>query len=252
MKRFTFAMGLILVCFAMLASTPATATQGISAKFDQPVTLTVGGVATGCDNRGSSIEIEGSIALGNVGVKLTLKNNVKGTHTNSPDVQEGTLTLTPVDPISIPKQPVRGGVGGNPWIYARFKAGNSWTDYYKLGRCVQGANLNTLKIVLSNPTVAKAFFSGLDCSNKGTTIKIDSDEEVGKVDAEIVFTNNAKFTHSSGPYDATAGIELSGPITAPKQGNLGGAGGNPLVYGNFVLQGKNLTDPIFLGRCNKL
>lgn len=40
---------------------------------------------------------------------------------------------------SIPKQPSRGGVGGNPWIYAQLvdADGAPLTDELFIGRCVQ-------------------------------------------------------------------------------------------------------------------
>lgn len=246
--------------FAIVGATLATmpvfqagATTGFSHGYNRPVTLTLNAKATGCDNRGSTVEISGALALAEVGVKMTLKNNVIGTHTWE-TIADASLTIDPVGTLIIPKQPVRGGVGGNPRIWVRFldDTGSPLTGYYYIGRCVQGTTLKTLQISLSVPAVARAFFSALECSNRRTNITIDSSSETSGVNAQVVFTNNAKWTHEVGPYDAVAGATLASPIVAPKQGALGGAGGNPLVFGNFVLKGANLTDPIKLGRCNKL
>lgn len=253
MKRAVFVFVLTLGVVASLGGRALAAVQ-ISKNFNMPVSLNIQATATRCDNTGSEIEISGTMALGSVGVKMRLQNNTKGTHTAGPYTDEGTLTLTTSDPITIPKQPVRGGVGGNPkiWFQATNESGNAIGDVYYLGRCVQGARLNNLRVLLSVPGFARALFSALECSNRGTQISIDGSSESGGIGGKLMFTNNDKGTHQNGPYDGVVGFDLSNPIHAPKQGNLGGAGGNPRVYGNFVLNGSDLSSPIYLGRCNKL
>jgi hypothetical protein len=253
MKRGVFVFVLTLGVVASLGGRALAAVQ-ITRNFTMPVQLKLQATATNCTNTGSEIEISGTLALGSVGVKMRLQNNTKGTHTSGPYSDEGTLTLTPSAPINIPKQPVKGGVGGNPkiWFQATDPQGNALTPVVYLGRCVQGAKLNNLSAALSVPGFAQALFSALECSNKKTDIKIDGSSESGGIGGKLMFTNNDKGTHENGPYDGVVGFNLSNGIRAPKQGNLGGAGGNPLVYGNFVLNGNDLTSPILLGRCNKL
>lgn len=67
--------------------------------------------------------------------RIIFKNNVKGTHSN---VQKAEVELIPPGwTVVIPKQPCRGGVGGNPWIWAQFleAPGVPIGTPYFLGRC---------------------------------------------------------------------------------------------------------------------
>ena len=77
-----------------------------------------------------------------VGARFIFRNNdnpVGGPH----EFDDATLVrVTLVPPgldVAFPKQPVLGGVGGNPWISFQFLSGTgaTLTDEYLLGRCVQ-------------------------------------------------------------------------------------------------------------------
>ncbi|HXJ61467.1 MAG TPA: hypothetical protein VNU68_32905, partial [Verrucomicrobiae bacterium] len=65
------------------------------------------------------------------------RNNVKGTHT-AEDAREVSLILDGSS-ITLPKQPVNGGVGGNPLISLQFldDQGQPIGEPVLLGRCVQ-------------------------------------------------------------------------------------------------------------------
>ncbi|MCI0747744.1 MAG: hypothetical protein L0Y58_20245, partial [Verrucomicrobia subdivision 3 bacterium] len=73
--------------------------------------------------------------LSGLHAKFIFRNNVKGTHT-----AEETRDITIIrdgSAIKIPKQPSRGGVGGNPLISIEFLDGNGTAidDPVFLGRC---------------------------------------------------------------------------------------------------------------------
>src|SRR3954462_7286341 len=98
-----------------LSSTSAQADQEVQLRFNMPVHVNALVSETGCDNSpGPQITIEGKIVLGGLQVELIFKNNLKGTHTDVVTF-DSTIALVPVGgKITIPKQPVLGGVGGNP------------------------------------------------------------------------------------------------------------------------------------------
>src|SRR5436305_581543 len=108
-----------------------------------PVAIAADFSAYDCSNNpGPQITFSGGSVLGGYGVEMTFTNNMKGTHTFT-DGNTVDLTVMPADEqIVIPKQPVLGGVGGNPWIFAGFTGadGKALGDPTLLGRCVQ---LNT-------------------------------------------------------------------------------------------------------------
>ncbi len=123
-------------------STTASSPLSVSRSFEQMVGATATSTVTGCDNSpGPYITIEGGLRLGGLGTRMTFSNNVKGTHTYTDDAHVD-LTVVPADGnnITIPKQPVLGGVGGNPFIWIQLEDGNGHavTDEVYLGRCVQG------------------------------------------------------------------------------------------------------------------
>ena len=75
--------------------------------------------------------------MNGVKAKIIFRNNLKGTH--EADVVTELTLLASGTSFTFPKQPVLGGVGGNPYIYLRFVDGdgNVLGDETYLGRCKQ-------------------------------------------------------------------------------------------------------------------
>ncbi len=91
-----------------------------------------------CSNRrGPFVTLDGTLTLSGLNAKLIFRNNVKGTHT-AEESAEVALLLDGTK-ITIPKQPVRGGVGGNPLISIQFLNGTlqPLCAPIFLGRCNQ-------------------------------------------------------------------------------------------------------------------
>lgn len=209
--------------------------------------------STGCKNSGGpQVTLSGTIALGDVTARVTLSNNARGTHTTSV-VQEMDFALLLGEDITIPKQPVLGGVGGNPHIWIQFHDGrgfNHSAEIY-LGRCVQG-----LKITqdLIQEAIALAEIDGDGCSNHpGPVITLGGTITLSGLHARLIFRNNLKGTHTAEVMRDVTLIAEGEEITVPKQPSQGGAGGNPLIGIQFLDgNGDPLADPVNLGRCNQL
>src|SRR5215207_1007144 len=119
---------------------------------------------TGCDNNpGPWITLDGDISLGGLGLRLIFQNNVKGTHTATVTFETNAVLLSLGDSITIPKQPVLGGVGGNPHISIQFlsTSGVAYGDEIYLGRCVQGLTLNPDLLLAA---IASAHIGVSDCN----------------------------------------------------------------------------------------
>lgn len=94
--------------------------------------------ADGCSNRGGPfITLGGTLTLGGLHARIIFRNNLIGTHETG--VERDVTLILSGSQIVIPKQPVRGGAGGNPLIYFRFLHGGGTPigDPVLLGRCVQ-------------------------------------------------------------------------------------------------------------------
>ncbi len=126
--------------------TPAQAQKQVSRSFAMPMKVDVMMSMTGCQNSpGPQITMEGtmegamSLDTGMKG-RFIFRNNdspVGGPHSTTRTVD---VTLAPAGAsMRFPKQPVLGGVGGNPWIYAEFLQGDGTPigSEALLGRCVQ-------------------------------------------------------------------------------------------------------------------
>jgi hypothetical protein len=258
MKRtiVTRAAGTIgLLALINLGAVTLQADQQISAQFNMPMHITALVNESGCDNSpGPQITLEGEIALGGMQVQLTFANNVKGTHTTQVTSQT-TVVLVPLgDSIVIPKQPVLGGVGGNPYIWVQFyNAQGNLSDEIFLGRCVQGLRLNQDCL---NAALAGLLVTASDCSNNpGPYITFGGGLTLSGLNARFIFRNNLKGTHTA-VVESTANVTIipdGTPIVIPKQPVLGGSGGNPLIWIQ-LLQGNGtpIGDPYFLGRCVQL
>jgi len=271
-----------VAAFGFVTAGAASASAGdhtVASGFDLASKLFIG-VGFDCSNHpGPSITLgDGKIKLGRVAGQLTFANNVKFTHVNDDVIVRSAVFLDFDSEIQIPKQPSRPadyygsplngtGVGGNPWIYAelydgkgnglRKLDGKSYGPVL-LGRCVQGAavvDVDFLQAILASARIHHG--DDDNCTNNpGPYIYIeDGIIELGGVKVKIIFTNNAKFTHAAWG-DAEVEFEILSPkgtITIPKQPPLGGVGGNPHVWFQFINGYKPVgTWPgFYLGRCNQ-
>lgn len=93
------------------------------------------------NNPGPYVEVWGSLSF-NPGVKARIIFRNNDNPVGGPHEADAIADLTLIPPgftLQFPKQPVQGGVGGNPWISAQFIDGN-WEPIggeVLLGRCVQ-------------------------------------------------------------------------------------------------------------------
>ena len=250
-------VGVTIAVLALLniGAMKAQADQQISAQFDMPMHVTALVNESGCLNSpGPQITLEGEIALGGLQVELILANNMKGTHMTDVTFDQKVVLLALGDSIVIPKQPVLGGVGGNPYIWIQFyNAQGNLSDEIFLGRCVQGLKLE--KDCLSK-VLAGLFVAGSDCNNNpGPYITFGGGLTCSGLKARFIFRNNVKGTHTK-IVESTSDVTIlpeGTPVVIPKQPVLGGSGGNPLIWiqlrqGN----GDPIGDPYFLGRCVQL
>lgn len=113
-------------------------TVAANATVDTTVTLTVG--VGGCANHtGPTITLEGAVTFAGLEERLIVRDGNTGAVVGSSTAPIDIVALAGGKSISVPKQPVRGGVGGNPWIYARLATadGQALSDEIFVGRCVQ-------------------------------------------------------------------------------------------------------------------
>lgn len=241
----------------ILIQAPAIAQVKVSGKFDLPASVNVNPHAELCENNpGPYITLDGDVTLGGLDGKLIFRNNRQGTHEHEEDVVVTVRLVPKGEQIQFAKQPSQGGVGGNPWIYAEFlhDTGRAFSDEILLGRCVQGLDPTSVGFLL--PASANVVVSGGMCSNTpGSNIKVEGSLTLGGIDATLIFRNNEKGTHEHDE-DIRIGVELTPKgenISFSKSPHDGGAGGNPLVYFQFMDgDNKSMSSEIFLGRCNKL
>lgn len=251
MKKLIVANALAL---GLLLSNTCRADQQFNFSFGMPVHARALVSESGCDNSpGPTITVEGEIDLGGLQAQLIFQNNMKGTHSTTVTYSTNVALVLPGGPVSIPKQPVRGGVGGNPYIYMQFLDANGVAlgDEIFLGRCVQGLSVNGdfINQVAASTTVAAA-----NCKNNpGPVITFGGTVTLSGMKAKLIFRNNPRGTHTA---EDTVSVDLivnGTPLVIPKSPAQGGAGGNPLIWLQFM-QGDNspIGDPIFLGRCNQI
>lgn len=244
-----------LLAVAGLGVVGARADQTLPLACKMPVHVLCNINESGCDNSpGPQITIDGAITLGGIGANLIFENNLKGTHTTLVPTWATNIALVPLgSAIVIPKQPVLGGVGGNPHIYMQFfdAKGNALTEEMYLGRCVQGLTLggDFLNDVVGSTTVHSD-----GCNNHpGPVITMGGEIVLSGLKARIIFRNNVKGTQTAETYSDVDIIIDGTPVTVPKSPHQGGSGGNPWILLQF-LQGDTtpIGDPVMLGRCNRI
>lgn len=258
------ALALVLAAFSLVLAVPATratntnaiTTTSVSESLPMPMQTSLSATASGCTNApGPTITLSGVAALGGLWVDLTFQNNADGTHTFTSESQVTANVVPANDPITIPKQPVDGGVGGNPWIWFEFTdpSGNAMTSPMFLGRCVQG--LTGVNAALTVAALATAHIDGGTCSNTGSTISLSGEMSLSGLNGMLMFANSNNPV--GGPHSTNVAAAMSvvlipagQSITFQKQPSLGGVGGNPWIFLDFTDSLGNFpTDPVLLGRC---
>jgi hypothetical protein len=248
-------MLMLLALTVFTASSASAAT--VSKNFNQTGKVNLKVTPSGCENNpGPYITIDGAMTLSGAKARLIFSNNERLTHSNSADVKVD-VELTPVDgEFRIAKQPSRGGVGGNPWIYFQFTSpsGAALTSPVKLGRCVQG--LTNAGGLFAIPTGAQMNVTSGNCSGAGGPfVTLDGALRIGGLNGRVILSNNAKWTHAAAE-DVILDLVLledGQSITFAKQPPLDGVTGNPIIYLQFLTgAGAEIGAPIKLGRCNQL
>ena len=210
------------------------------------------------NNPGPWITLEGVSVLGGFGVDMVFKNNMKGTHQHSENSAVD-VTLQPAgEPIVIPKQPVRGGTGGNPFIWIQFvdAAGQATSPEYYIGRCVQGGKWG-FNAARSTAGAGSLAFTAISCENSpGPYITFDAGLSLAGSGVQVIFRNNDNPV--GGPHEA---VRSSAMTIIPdglsykfaKQPVLGGVGGNPWIFVAFTDgSGARVGDEALVGRCEQL
>ena len=224
-----------------------------------PVNVNATFTAENCSNNpGPRITFEGVAAVGGFGVEMTFSNNLKSTHQYTVDNVVDLTFANSGDPIVIPKQPSRGGVGGNPFIWVQFvdAAGNATSPEYYLGRCVQGTRYGFNK-GQSTSALGNAEFEITSCENSpGPFINVTAGLEYEGLGLRIIFRNNDNPVggpHEASVSDAMTVIPSGLSYTFPKQPSQGGVGGNPWIFAGFTDgTGTKVGQATLLGRCEQL
>jgi hypothetical protein len=114
------------------AAVPVSAQATIDAHVDLSVT------AAGCSNHpGPTITVTGAVTFSGLQARFTVRDGAGGTVAGQTTAHFDVEALADGKTVSIPKQPVRGGVGGNPWIWAQLRDGDQGavSDEIFIGRC---------------------------------------------------------------------------------------------------------------------
>ena len=250
---------------------PAESSTGI--KRPAEVAMKVSGW---CDNTGSDINLTGSIKLGGVAMKVTLSNNVKGTHSVEAQMASDVSVVPASSSSVIPKAPAFGGVGGNPHAVLELKdTEGALIGTWYLGRCVSGRSKTTWSANIAKKFgLAGGFASwvgAIDCSQKGSSLKVKGAAWNEGIDAKIILANQVnKDPGESGVHysevKASVAFNLLPEIVRKKgwwdkEAGIHGPGGNPFVYRRLANDAGaypgydskvESTWGDALGRCNKL
>jgi hypothetical protein len=240
---------------ASVASLPHINNTEIAIPLNVNATFT----AENCSNNpGPRITLEGVATGGNFGVEMTFTNNMKSTHEYTVDNVVDLTFANDGDPIVIPKQPSRGGVGGNPFIWVQFvdAAGKPTSPEYYLGRCVQGTRYGFNHSQVTS-ALGNAEFEITSCENSpGPFINVTAGLDYAGLGLRIIFRNNDNPVggpHEASVSDAMTVIPPGLSYTFPKQPSQGGVGGNPWIFAGFTDgTGTKVGQATLLGRCEQL
>ena len=265
-----FAAGSVVVLAAACqrdASSPAAPTLASGSSLPHinnnnlalPAAITGALTAEECSNNpGPRITLEGVTALGGVGVAMRFTNNMKGTHEAGAESNISVAMLPAGEAVSIPKQPVLGGTGGNPFMWIQFTdaAGRATSEEVYIGRCVQGERYGFTRAT-STTAAAEARFAVQSCENSpGPYITLDGGMVVGGLGARIIFRNNDNPVGGPHEGDVVREVTILGAgtgFTFPKQPVQGGVGGNPWIFAGFTDGASTaIGSQTLIGRCEQL
>jgi hypothetical protein len=243
---------------AATAATIAIAGTGrLQGSVPLSASLDLRATASDCSNSGGPyITLEGALSFHGIKTNVILKNNVKGTHTATQQVNTIVQILADGEKVTIPKQPSRGGVGGNPYIWLQILGdkGEPLGPPQFLGRCSQGLSAAHLDFEMLSHLDASVVTG--DCSNSpGPFVTLEGALGLLGINAKLIFTNNRKWTHVAAE-DVCVDLLVLKPgekLVFHKSPRFGGAGGNPLVYLRFLdHEGDAICGELPLGRCNQM
>jgi hypothetical protein len=234
---------------------------------DIPLAISVNATLTaeGCSNNpGPFITFQGVVTPGGSGVRggfgvaMTFTSDTTGTHDYTADHVVDAWLQGASDAVIIPKQPVLGGTGGNPFLWAQFvdATGTPVSEEIFLGRCVQGSRFELSRAQAASGS-AFADVEVQSCgSSPGPSISITGAVEFAGLSVRIIFRNNDNPV--GGPHEAIASLPMTVipagySVTLPRQSVLGGVGGNPWILAGFLDgAGAAVGEVTLLGRCVQL
>jgi len=224
-----------------------------SASFNASLSLKAS--ATGCDNRGSEITIDGDLVISGFGAKLTASNNVKLTHSDTEEVSALVTLYNGQDPLKFQKGG-KYGVTGNPEMYLEVydNADHIIGSRIFLGRC--NRPLAATKIDFKTMGDIDFGVATGQCSGAGgPQVVITGAVTLREIKAKLILQN--RNGNKSDDAFVEVAISLVPPgkfVTFNKGNSLGdGVGGNPLLFATLLnASGVPVSDDILLGRCNSL
>src|SRR3989441_10646055 len=137
MLKKTVMVALVLAVLGITSVAHATTTA--STTFQTPVHVQTSMTTSGCDNSpGPQITLQGAMTVGGLGFQLLFENNLAGTHTFTIESTASAEVIPAGQSVTIPKQPVLGRTGGNPFISIQFvdNHNNPLSDTNFLRPCV--------------------------------------------------------------------------------------------------------------------
>lgn len=198
------------------------------------------------------ITLDGKITLSALGIRLTFRNNEKGTHESVQQLTTDVVIVPVGHTIAIPNFPSDGSVK-NPYVWIQLVDGNgnAVSGELLLGRCAEGL----AGIATTAPLVATAHLDVEDCDNSGSSVGITGNVTLSGLTIRVIFRDTLDATTSTVVTAKTDVIvvPLGQAFTMPKQPVRGGVGGNPWIYAQFIDgDGKGLGTQVLLGRCSQL
>ncbi len=101
--------------------------------------------------------------------------------------------------------------------------------------------------------VSATVTSDLNCSNSpGPTITLNGEVALSGLNGKLIFSNNLRRTHEHSEYISVNFVLIPDgeTISFSKQPPLGGVGGNPHIWFQFLnAEGDPISEEFYLGRC---